>query len=108
EERPTRTKPETAPVADVRKFEVKNGTFRTKCGGLFLFLPFLAQIPFDRILEDAGFPQSDMIPAGCAMRSLLALKLFGNARHSHVMSYVFDPGLPFFVGINAIPKRSFL
>ena len=28
-----------------------------------------------------------MVPAAHAMRSLLALKLFGTARHSHVMSY---------------------
>jgi hypothetical protein len=49
-----------------------------------------------------------MIPAGQAMRSLLALKLFGNARHSHVMSSVFDEGLAMFAGLNVIPKRSFL
>ena len=49
-----------------------------------------------------------MIPAACAMRSLLALKLFGTARHSHVMSYVLDEGLALFAGLNVIPKRSFL
>jgi hypothetical protein len=49
-----------------------------------------------------------MIPAGCAMRSLLALKLFGSARHSHVMSYVLDQGLAMFAGVNVVPKRSFL
>ena len=42
------------------------------------------------------------------MRSLLALKLFGKARHSHVMSSVFDPGLALFAGLNVIPKRAFL
>ena len=42
------------------------------------------------------------------MRSLLALKLFGNARHSHVMSSVLDEGLALFAGLNVIPKRSFL
>jgi hypothetical protein len=49
-----------------------------------------------------------MVPAAQAMRSLLALKLFGNARHSHVMSYVFDEGLAAFAGLNVIPKRAFL
>jgi hypothetical protein len=49
-----------------------------------------------------------MVPAGCAMRSLLALKLFGTARHRHVMSYVLDEGLALFAGLNAVPKRSFL
>ena len=42
------------------------------------------------------------------MRSLLALKLFGNARHSHVMSSVLDDGLALFAGLNVVPKRSFL
>ena len=49
-----------------------------------------------------------MIPPGCAMRSLLALKLFGTARHGHVMSAVLDQGLALFAGLNVIPKRSFL
>jgi hypothetical protein len=49
-----------------------------------------------------------MIPPGAAFRSLLALKLFGSARHSHVMSYLLDEGLALFAGLNEIPKRSFL
>jgi hypothetical protein len=49
-----------------------------------------------------------MIPAACAMRPLLALKLFGNARYSHVMSLVLDEGLALFAGLNVVPKRSFL
>jgi len=75
---------------------------------LFLFLPYLVSSNLDAILSRAGFPGSKMIPAGCAVRSLLALKLFGNARHSHVMSSVFDEGLALFAGLNVIPKRSFL
>ena len=82
--------------------------FRTQFGGLFLFLPFLAQIPFDRLVRRAGLPGSQMIPAGCALRALLALKLFGSARHSQVMSSVLDEGLALFAGLNVIPKRSFL
>ena len=49
-----------------------------------------------------------MIPSRCALRSLLALKLFGTARHRHVMSAVLDEGLALFAGLNVIPKRSFL
>ena len=37
-----------------------------------------------------------MMPAAHAIRSLLAMKLFGSDRHSHVMSYVFDEGLALF------------
>ena len=107
-ERPAGSRPTTAEVADVRQLDLSPASFRTKFGGLFLFLPMLTSIPLDRILKDAGFPGSQMIPAGCAMRSLLALKLFGTARHSHVMSQVLDQGLALFAGLNVIPKRSYL
>jgi len=108
DERPLGSRPTTADVADVRQLDLSPASFRTKFGGLFLFLPVLASIPLDRILQDAGFPGSQMIPAGCAMRSLLALKLFGTARHGHVMSSVLDQGLALFAGLNVIPKRSYL
>jgi hypothetical protein len=108
DERPAGSRPTTADVADVRQLDLSPASFRTKFGGLFLFLPMLASIPLDRILQEAGFPGSQMIPAACAMRSLLALKLFGTARHSHVMSLVLDQGLALFSGLNVIPKRSSL
>jgi transposase len=108
EERPPGTRPDVSPVADVRQLDLSSRQFRTRFGGLFLFLPYLAQIPFDLLMEQAGLPGSNMIPAGQAMRSLLALKLFGNARHSHVMSDVLDEGLALFAGLNRIPKRAFL
>jgi hypothetical protein len=104
DERPAGSRPTTADVADVRQLDLSPRSFRTKFGGLFLFLPMLASIPLDRILQKAGFPGSAMIPAGCAMRSLLALKLFGTARHRHVMSVVMDKGLGLFAGLNVIPK----
>ena len=108
DERPSTLKPSVAEVADVRCFDVAPRKVHTKFGGLFLFLPLLALIPLDRIVEEAGFPGSRMVPAAHAMRSLLGLKLFGSARHSHVMSYVLDEGLALFAGLNAIPKRAFM
>jgi len=108
EERLPGPRPEIARVADVNRLDLSPRRFRTQFGGIYLFVPYLAQIPLERLLEEAGFPGTDMIPAGQAMRSLLGLKLFGSARHSHVMSYVMDEGLPLFAGLNVIPKRSFL
>lgn len=108
EERLEQVRPVAAEVADLRKLDLSPRQFRTKFGGLFLFLPYLAEIPLDQLLDEAGFPGSRMIPAGHAIRSLLGLKLFGSARHSHVMSYVFDEGLALFAGLNVIPKRAFL
>jgi hypothetical protein len=108
DERPDTPRPTAAAVADVRRLDWQPRQLRTKFGGLFLFVPYLAAIPFDDLLDEAGLPGSKHIPAAQAMRALLALKLFGNARHSHVMSYVFDEGLALFAGLNVMPKRAFL
>jgi len=108
DERPPTTRPTVADVADVRQLDLEPRQIKTQFGGLFLFLPFLAAIPLERILTQAGLPGSKMVPAGCAMRSLLGLKLFGTARHGHVMSAVLDEGLAWFAGLNVVPKRSFL
>jgi len=105
EERPLTLRPT---AADIRQLDLTPRSLRTRFGGLFLFLPFLAQIPLDQLLSETHFPGSRMIPAGAALRSLLGLKLFGSARHSHVMSSVFDEGLALFAGLNVVPKRSFL
>jgi len=108
DERPERLGPVVADMADVRQLDLTPRAIHTDFGGLFLFLPDLVSAQLDALLERNGFPGSQMIPAACAMRSLLALKLFGNARHSHVMSSVLDDGLALFAGLNVIPKRSSL
>jgi transposase len=108
EERLPGPRPEVAEVADVNRLDLSPRRFRTQFGGLYLFIPYLAQIPLERLLEETGFPGTKMIPATQAILSLLGLKLFGSARHSHVMSYVLDEGLALFAGLNVIPKRSFL
>ena len=108
DERPDRPRPVIADVADVRQLDLTARSFRTKFGGLFLFLPYLISARLDSIVTRCGLPGSKMVPAACALRSLLGLKLFGNARHSHVMSSVLDEGLALFAGLNVVPKRSFL
>jgi hypothetical protein len=108
DERPPGPRPTTADVADVRRLARTPRQLRTRFGGLFLVHPTLAALPFDRIARQAGLPRSRKIPAGCALRSLLARKLFGTARPPHVMSAVLDEGLALCAGRNLIPKRSFL
>lgn len=108
EERPPGVRPTVADVADVRQLDLAPRHFRTKFGGLFLFVPWLVSAKLDTILARVGLPESKMIPAGCAIRALLGLKLFGNARHSHIMSDVLDEGLALFAGLNRVPKRAFL
>ncbi|CAG0971970.1 hypothetical protein ARNL5_01760 [Anaerolineae bacterium] len=88
DERPEHPRPDRAPVAEVQQLDLSPRQFRTQFGGLFLFLPYLAPIPWEALFAQQGFPGSAMIPAAHAIRALLGLKLYGSARHSHVMSEV--------------------
>jgi len=98
-QRPWRTR---APSASSR------GSFRTEFGGLFLFIPLLVALALRGGAGPRAVAWHFADPAVHAIRALLALKLFGRARHRHVMPSVFDEGLALFAGLNAIPKRSFL
>jgi hypothetical protein len=108
DERPPGIKPTAADQADARLLSLEPRTISTKFGGLFLFLPVLAGMRFDRAIGKCGLPGTQKVPAAQAMRSLLGMKLFGTQRHTHVMSAVLDEGLALFAGLNVIPKRSFL
>lgn len=108
EQRPPSVKAIQADRADVRALSLEPRTVRTKFGGLFLFLPALIEMGFDRVIGKCGLPGTKMLPAAHALRSLLALKLQSTQRHTHVMSAVMDEGLALFAGLNVVPKRSFL
>ena len=51
DERPARARPEAAAVANVQLLDLSERTFRTQFGGLFLFVPYLARLPFDQIMD---------------------------------------------------------
>ena len=108
EERPDRPRPTIEAVADVRQLSLAPRSFETACGGLFLFVPGLVALDLDKLAKSATLPGSKMIPAGNALRSMLALKLWSIEHRSHVMPHVADEGLSLLAGLNVIPKRSFL
>jgi hypothetical protein len=108
DERPPTVKPEIAEVADVRHLDLSPHSFRTPLAGLFLFVPLLHRIDLETVVAAARLPGSQMIPATQAVRSLLAMKLIGTERKSHVMDLVMDEAIALFAGINVVPKRSYL
>ena len=108
EERPDTLGPEAAAVADRRRFVLQPRHFPTQVGGLFLFLPLLVRCDFPALVQQAGYPGTQMIPATQALLSTLALKLTSTERKSHVMDLVFDDGLALFAGLNVPPKTSYL
>jgi hypothetical protein len=75
--------------------------------GIFLFLPLLARLRWDSLVDQAGYPGSRMVPAAGALLSLLALKLLDKERRSHISDFNFDEALGLFAGLNILPKKSF-
>src|SRR5207302_171571 len=68
----------------------------------------MRDIQLSEVVRQANLPGSAMIPAEQAVRTLLALKLVGKERKSHVMDLVSDQGIALFAGLNVVPKRSYL
>ncbi len=108
EERPGRPRPLADATADVRAFSLAPRTFSTRAGGLFLLLPLLARLDLEAVVGGVKFPGTKMIPAPHAVRAALVLKLLGTARRSHVMDLLFDDGVALAVGLNAVPKATFM
>ena len=108
DERPDVVRPEAAAIADVRAVDLQPRTFRTRLGGLFVFVPLMRDLRLHEVVRQAKLPGTAMIPAEQAVRTLLALKLVGKERTSHVMDLVADEGIALFAGLNVVPKRSYL
>jgi hypothetical protein len=103
-----RSCPETPDVADCRERQLEPGrAIHSRVAGVFLFLPLLAQLGFDRLVTAAGYPGSEMVPATSALLSLLALKLLDKERRSHIDDFNCDEALGLFAGLNVLPKKSF-
>src|SRR5215471_5955704 len=104
----TPTGPDQALRADVRQVSLTPGRrLRTRVAGIFLFLPLLAQLRFDQLVTQAGYPGSHMVPATSALLSLLTLKLLDKERRSHISDFNFDEALGLFAGLNILPKTTF-
>ncbi len=79
----------------------------TRHAGIYLFLPLLAQLRFDRLVTKADYPGSKMVPAANALISMLTLKLLDKERLSHIDDFNCDEALGLFAGLNILPKKSF-
>jgi hypothetical protein len=101
--------PERPEIADCRELNLEPGRrWRTRVAGIFMFLPLLARLGFQRIVSNADYPGSRMIPPASALLSLLALKLLDKERRSHIDDFNFDGALGLFAGLNILPKKSFI
>ena len=83
--------------------------FQAECqvAGIFFFLPYIIQSGLIDSLEKLPLPESLRIGKRGAFLSLLALKLMGGERLSHVRQYDHDVGFGLFAGLNVLPKPSY-
>jgi len=81
-----------------------DGSIQTQHAGLFLLVPELVALDLPGLVKAAGWPSTSQLAAIRSVLSLLALKLSGRRRRSHVRSVVHDPALGVFAGLNALPK----
>ena len=95
-------------VADVRALALEEGRrFPTRVAGLFLFLPLLLDLDLPRAVTLAGLPGSEPIPPLQALLALLAPKLLGKRRVSHISDLCCDEGAGLFAGLNVLPKATY-
>jgi transposase len=94
--------------ADVRLCSLSPGRcFTSKVAGLFLFVPLLLALDVAAAVAQARWPGSIPIPALQAILALLAAKLLGKRRVSHISDLCDDEGAGLFAGLNVLPKNTF-
>jgi transposase len=95
-------------IADVRELSLEDGRqFPTKVAGLFLFLPLLLDLDLPEAVTRAGLPGSEQIPPLQALLALMAPKLLGKRRVSHISDLAHDEGAGLFAGLNVLPKVTY-
>jgi transposase len=81
----------------------------TRMAGLLLTVPDLIALDLPALIAAAGYPSTAVVPAISWILSLLALKLTGTRRVSHVDDLLLvDPAAALFAGLSVLPKKTAL
>jgi transposase len=100
--------PQTLSAPKVRVLEEEDwpasGVIQTQHAGLFLLVGELIALDVVGLIKAADWPSTSQLEASHSVLSLLALKLSGRRRRSHVRNVVHDPALGIFAGLNVLPK----
>ena len=99
---------EAQPRTSVVDFAQWPGHIDTQFAGLLLTIPDLVALDLPGLVRAAGYPGTTVIPALSSVLSLLALKLTGTRRVSHVEELATDPGAALFAGLTSLPKATAL
>jgi hypothetical protein len=95
-------------IADIRELVLKDGRkFSTDVAGLFVFYPLLLDLDLPQAVSLAKLPGSQQIPPLQALIALMAPKLIGKRRVSHISDLCDDEGAGLFAGLNVLPKITY-
>src|SRR6266498_4644645 len=84
------------------------GRVHTAMAGLLLAVPDLVALDLPALVRSAGYPATTPVPAISYLLSLLALKLTGTRRVSHVDDLLADPAAGLFARPGVLPKKTAL
>ena len=97
------------PRAAVIDFAAFPARAETRLAGLLLAVPDLVSLDLPALITARpAYPGTSVIPAVSWLLSLLALKLTGTRRVSHVDDLLTDPASALFAGLAVLPKKSAL
>ncbi len=97
------------PRAAVLDFTTWPARLDTTMAGLLLVIPDLVALDLPTLIGQAGYPGTRVIPATSWLLALLALKLTGTRRVSHVDDLLLaDPAAALLAGLAVLPKKSAL
>ena len=109
EDRPDAVRPDREEYADIRQLSLAaNQVIETKIAGIFILFGILSEMKIHNIPKSLKWYGTKMIPVQNAFLSSLFLKLVGKRRKSHIMDICFDKGAGLSVGLNVLPKRSYI
>ncbi|MEA1898337.1 MAG: transposase [Bacteroidota bacterium] len=93
-----------APVATLLKMDEE--VFNTSNIGILCFLPYIARLGIDKIINKSLFPETTTIPKINSILSFLALKLSNIKRYTGDDLWCMDRGCGLFAGLNVLPKAA--
>src|SRR6266540_767930 len=96
------------PKTSVLDFDAFPQRVHTAMAGLLLAIPDLVALDLPALVHRAGYPGTNVVPATGWILSLLALKLTGTRRVSHVDDLLGDPAVGLFAGLGVLPKKTAL
>ena len=99
---------ERQPRTRVIAWPEQSVTDETSYAGLLLLVPALVELDLPGAVAAARWPGTREVPALCSVLSLLALKMIGQRRVSHVDDVAVDAGLAIFAALESLPKATAL